>query len=84
MQVFHSFSSIVNNDDLLLGGAEDDQSIAESVQFLHGISDIWDFATEQDLVLCFSSNLAVLVPHGLDCVDLLKSQLVTCTGMHVG
>jgi hypothetical protein len=84
MQVFHSFSSIVNNDDLLLGSAEDDQSIAESIQCLHGIGDIWDSATEQNLVLCFGSNLAILVPHGLDCVDLSKSQLVTRTDMQVG
>jgi hypothetical protein len=77
MQAFPSFSSIINNDDLLLSGTENDQSIAKPVQCFHGIGDLWDFATEQDLVLCFGGNLAILVPHGLDCVDLLERQLVT-------
>jgi hypothetical protein len=80
MQAIPSFSSIINNDNLLFSGTEDDQSIAESVQCLHGIGDLWDPATEQDLMLCFGGNLAILVPHGLDCVDLSERQLVTLYG----
>jgi hypothetical protein len=71
MQVFSFLPSIVVNfDNLLLGGAEDNQSIAKSVQCLHSIGELWDPATEQDLVLFFGSDIAVLVPHSLNCVDL--------------
>jgi hypothetical protein len=84
MQVFSFLPSIVVNfDNLLLGGAEDNQSIAKSVQGFHGVSELGDLATEQNLVLFFSGDIAVLVPHSLNCVDLSKSQLVTPAAFQV-
>jgi hypothetical protein len=74
MQVFPSLPSIVVDfDNLLLGGAEDNQSIAKSVQGFHGVGELGDLATEQNLVLFFGGNIAVLVPHSLNCVDLQES-----------
>ena len=71
-RAFHSSFSI-DNDDLLLSSAEDDQLIAKTVQFLDGVGEVWGSAAEQDLVLFLGGNLTVLVPHGLDCVNLPES-----------
>jgi hypothetical protein len=72
-KIFSASNSVflsIDNDDLLLSSAEDDQLIAKCVQCLDGVGEIWDSAAEQDLVLFLGGHLTVLVPHSLDCVDL--------------
>ena len=63
----------VDDNNLLLGSAEDDQLVAESVKFFQRVGKLWDSTAEENLVLLLGCHLTVLVPYGLDCVDLTES-----------
>lgn len=66
----HPSRRSVDDNDLLLSSAEDNQLIAESVQLFKSVGELWDSAAEEDLVLLLSGHLAVFVPHSFDGVGL--------------